>query len=201
MPTATASDTPAATATPTNSPEATGTPAATVTATDPPPAKTPEVKPGTLTVLKDCLIPGPDGKVVFPPPPEGNFELTLYRGTSTLQSLNIEEVIDTFHLVCGATRTFTLGPATYNVFEFNPDPGSGFGQIANFCVNVEVEAGQAVSCNLTNEKFPSIVPPSTGGGGIAGSSSGGDSEAWFGLASLLTGLGLLVWQRRQSDQR
>jgi hypothetical protein len=125
---------------------------------------------GELKVLKDCLIPGPDGKVIFPPPPEGSFEMTLYRGTSTLHDLGIEEVVAVFTLACGQTKTFQLEPGTYNVFEFDPDPTSGFGQIANFCINVEVEPGAKLACNLTNDKFPPppivIKPPSTGDAGL-----------------------------------
>jgi hypothetical protein len=123
---------------------------------------------GELKVLKDCLIPGPDGKVTFPPPPEGSFEMTLYRGTSTLQDLGIEEVIAVFTLACGQTKAFELEPGTYNVVEFDPDPNSGFGQIANFCINLEVEPGEKLGCNLTNDKVPPIVirPPSTGNAGL-----------------------------------
>jgi hypothetical protein len=112
---------------------------------------------GELKVLKDCLIPGPDGKVTFPPHPEGSFEMTLYRGTSALHDFGIEEVIAVFTLACGQTKTFELEPGTYNVFEFDPDPNSGFGQIANFCVNVEVTPGAKLACNLTNDKVPPIV--------------------------------------------
>jgi hypothetical protein len=109
---------------------------------------------GELKVLKDCLIPGPDGKVIFPPPPEGSFEMALYRGTSTLQDFGIKEVIAVFTLTCGQTKTFELEAGIYNVFEFDPDPNSGFGQIANFCINVEVEPAAKLGCNLTNDKVP-----------------------------------------------
>jgi hypothetical protein len=43
-----------------------------------------------------------------------------------------------------------------------------------------------------------ITPPVTGDGGPSG---GGDSAAWFGLASLIAGLGLLGWARRLSSRR
>jgi hypothetical protein len=43
-----------------------------------------------------------------------------------------------------------------------------------------------------------ITPPTTGSGGLFG---GDGSVAWFGLASLLAGLGLLGWARRQSTRR
>jgi hypothetical protein len=43
-----------------------------------------------------------------------------------------------------------------------------------------------------------ITPPTTGTGGL---SDGGSSTAWFGLASLLAGLGLLGWARRLSSRR
>jgi hypothetical protein len=49
-----------------------------------------------------------------------------------------------------------------------------------------------------------IVPPVTGTGGLTGSggdSSDGGTLALFGLASLLTGLGLLGWTRRPSSMR
>jgi hypothetical protein len=48
---------------------------------------------------------------------------------------------------------------------------------------------------------PVITPPTTGSGGISGGSSASGPAAWFGLASLLTGLGLLGWARRLSSQR
>jgi hypothetical protein len=76
--------------------------------------------------------------------------------------------IAVFMLACGQTKAFELEPGTYNVFEFDPDPNSGFGQIANLCINVEVEPGAKLGCNLTNDKFPPIVikPPSTGDAGL-----------------------------------
>jgi hypothetical protein len=43
-----------------------------------------------------------------------------------------------------------------------------------------------------------ITPPSTGSGGLSG---GNDSVAWFGAASLLSGLGLLGWARRLTNRR
>ena len=47
-----------------------------------------------------------------------------------------------------------------------------------------------------------ISPPVTGTGGLAGGSPhGGDSVPWLGLASLLTGLGLVGWARRLSSRR
>jgi hypothetical protein len=154
------------------------------------------VKHGSLAVLKDCLILGPDGRVMIPPPPEGNFEMTLFKGVSTPQEFAPEATISSFNLVCGETKTITgLEPGTYNVFE-QDQPNDGFGQIANFCVNVPVAAGQTSECLLTNEKLPVIVPPSTGDGGL-----GGESTGWIGLASLLTGLGLIVWARRISSQQ
>lgn len=110
---------------------------------------------GSLVVLKDCLIVGPDGKVQVPPPPEGPFQLELSKGTSTPQSYTPEAIIASFSILCGQTRTFTgLEPGTYNVFE-EDSPGD-FGQIANFCVNVPVAAGQTSECLLTNEKFTNL---------------------------------------------
>jgi hypothetical protein len=145
---------------------------------------------GELKVLKDCLIPGPGGKVVFPPPPEGSFEMTLYRGKSTLHDLGIEEVIAVFTLACGQTKTFQLEPGTYNVFEFDPDPKSGFGQIANFCINVAIAPGAKVACNLTNDKFPPppivIRPPSTGDAGLVKPSS--EANTSLRLAATATAL-------------
>jgi hypothetical protein len=46
-----------------------------------------------------------------------------------------------------------------------------------------------------------VQPPSVGDGGIAGGPSGGESLAWLGLTSLLTGAGLLGWERRLSSRR
>jgi hypothetical protein len=46
-----------------------------------------------------------------------------------------------------------------------------------------------------------VQPPSVGDGGIIGGPSGGESLAWFGLVSLLTGAGLLGWSRRLSSRR
>jgi hypothetical protein len=213
-PTATSTNTPPPTATPTSTPTPTNTPTptasptemplilseavtatatATATAAEVPP--TPEVRDGSLAVYTDCLILGPDGRVMIPPPPEGNFEMTLFQGVSTPQEFGPEAAITSFNLVCGETKTITgLEPGTYNVFE-QDQPNDGFGQIANFCVNVPVAAGQTSECLLTNEKLPVIVPPSTGDGGL-----GGESAGWTGLASLLTGLGLIVWARRTSSQ-
>jgi hypothetical protein len=154
------------------------------------------VRQGALAVFKDCLILGPDGKVMIPPPPEGNFEMTLFKGVSTPQEFAPEATITSFNLVCGKTKTFTgLEPGTYNVFE-QDQRNDGFGQIANFCVNVPVAAGQTSECLLTSEKLPLIVPPSTGDGGL-----GDESTGWLGLSSLLTGVGLIVWARRLSSQQ
>jgi hypothetical protein len=151
---------------------------------------------GELKVLMDCLIPGPDGKVTFPPPPEGSFELTLYKGTSTLKDLGIEEVISVFTLACGQSKEFDLESGTYNVYEFNPKPNSGFEEIANFCVNVEVEPGVKMDCNLTNEKFPPIVirPPSTGDAGLGGP-SGDNSLLLVTLATLAVTVAALRFAR------
>jgi hypothetical protein len=108
--------------------------------------------PGTLVVLKDCLIVGPDGKVLNPPPPEGPFQLELSKGISAPSGYTPEKIVGTFSINCGQTRTFTgLEPGTYNVFEQAGHPD--FGQIANFCINVPVAAGQTSECLLTNEKL------------------------------------------------
>lgn len=107
---------------------------------------------GSLVVLKDCLIVGPDGKVMNPPPPEGPFQLELSKGLSALSGYTPEAIIANFALRCGETRTFTgLAAGTYNVFEQSGHPD--FGQIANFCVNIPVAAGQTSECLLTNEKL------------------------------------------------
>jgi hypothetical protein len=157
---------------------------------------------GELKVLTDCLIPGPDGKVVFPPPPEGSFEMTLYRGKSTLHDFGIEEVIAVFTLACGQAKTFQLEPGTYNVFEFDPDPKSGFGEIANFCINVKVEPGAKQACNLTNDKFPPppivIKPPSTGDAGLVMPSSEDNTTMLLAatVAALLAGYAVLRFARR-----
>jgi hypothetical protein len=107
---------------------------------------------GSLVVHKDCLIVGPDGKVQNPPPPEGPFQLELSKGISAPSGYTPEAIIGTFSLNCGQTRTFTgLAAGTYNVFEVAGHPD--FGQIANFCINVPVAAGQQSECLLTNEKL------------------------------------------------
>jgi hypothetical protein len=46
-----------------------------------------------------------------------------------------------------------------------------------------------------------VQPPSVGDGGVAGGPSGGESLGWLGLTSLLTGAGLLAWERRLSSRR
>jgi hypothetical protein len=46
-----------------------------------------------------------------------------------------------------------------------------------------------------------VQPPSVGDGGITGGPSGGESLVWLGLTSLLTGAGLLAWERRLSSRR
>jgi hypothetical protein len=146
---------------------------------------------GTLTVLKDCLIAGPDGKILVPPPPEGNFGLELLKGHSTPQKFELEAKIASFNLACGQSGTFTgLASGEYSVFEAVAD--EEFGQIANFCINVEVETGKAVSCNLTNEKFPvRVKPPSTGDGGLARPSAAG-SIAWLRLLVVFGSAGLYL---------
>jgi hypothetical protein len=48
---------------------------------------------------------------------------------------------------------------------------------------------------------PVITPPVTGSGGISGGSSASETAALFGLASLLTGLGLLIWTRKLANKR
>jgi hypothetical protein len=212
--TATSTNTPPATATATSTQTPTNTPTPTASATEVPlialstatatatatptevaPTQTPEVMHGSLAVYTDCLILGSDGRVIIPPPQEGNFEMTLFKGVSTAQEFVPEAALTSFNLACGETKTITgLEPGTYNVFE-QDQPNDGFGQIANFCVNVPVAAGQTSECLLTNEKLPVIVPPSTGDGGL-----GRESTGWIGLASLLSGLGLIVWARRLSSQ-
>ena len=110
---------------------------------------------GTLVVLKDCFIVGPDGKLIVPPPPEGPFQLELSKGTSAPSGYTPEAIIASFSLNCGETRTFTgLAAGTYNVFE--EDSPDDFGQIANFCINVPVAAGQTSECLLTNEKLTNL---------------------------------------------
>lgn len=112
-------------------------------------------QPGSLVVLKDCFILGPDGKYLVPPPPEGPFQLELSKGTSAPSGYTPEAIISSFSINCGETRTFNnLIPGTYNVFE-EASPAT-FGQIANFCINVPVVAGQVSECQLTNEKLPNL---------------------------------------------
>src|SRR5688572_12608473 len=109
----------------------------------------------SLVVLKDCFIVGPDGKLLVPPPPEGPFLLELSKGTSAPSGYTPEAIIASFSLRCGETRTFTgLAAGIYNVFE--EDSPDDFGQIANFCINVPVAAGQTSECLLTNEKLTNL---------------------------------------------
>ena len=47
---------------------------------------------------------------------------------------------------------------------------------------------------------PEIKPPSAGSGGLSGG-AGGSAPGWIGFATLLTGLGLLGWLRKLTNQR
>jgi hypothetical protein len=58
-----------------------------------------------------------------------------------------------------------------------------------------------VKATATPTRPAAITPPVTGTGGLSSGSAGGDFVPWLGLASLLTGLGLLGWARRVSSQR
>ena len=153
---------------------------------------------GSLVVLKDCLIVGPDGKIQVPPPPEGNFTLELSKGVSTPQQYQPEAIIESFDLVCGESRTFTgLEPGTYNVLEEGPAQAD-FGQISNFCINVEVAANQTAECSLTNEKLSTVRPPATGDAGIAGSGSSNGAVLAIAVAAGAIGFGLLGRRLRAS---
>jgi hypothetical protein len=60
------------------------------------------------------------------------------------------------------------------------------------------ETPKVVAPTTPTAVSPQITPPSAGSGGLSG--GGGSAPAWFGLASMLAGLGVLGWTRKLSGQ-
>jgi hypothetical protein len=109
-----------------------------------------EEEEGTLEIFKACQIIGPDGKVLDPPPPEGNFPLDVLdeelidQGASVARTANLE-------ISCGETKAVSVPPGLYSVVESEPyDPD--FFVLGNFCIEIRVEAGETSECQITNEK-------------------------------------------------